>query len=63
MNTMARTLAVALILAGGWAAWIPDGMAAATVIDGAGPAGHVRLSPTNPNDPLFPPDQWPRCSA
>jgi hypothetical protein len=22
----------------------------------------VRLSPTNPNDPLFPPSQWPKCT-
>ncbi|MBZ0142338.1 MAG: hypothetical protein K8F56_02070 [Rhodocyclaceae bacterium] len=21
------------------------------------------LSPTNPNDPLFPPTQWPKCTA
>ncbi|MBE7424345.1 MAG: hypothetical protein HS110_18250 [Zoogloeaceae bacterium] len=23
----------------------------------------IRLSPTNPNDPLFPPSQWPKCTA
>jgi hypothetical protein len=22
----------------------------------------VRLSPTNPNDPLFPPSHWPKCT-
>lgn len=23
----------------------------------------VMLSPTNPNDPLFPPSQWPKCTV
>lgn len=23
----------------------------------------VRLSPNNPNDPLFPPQQWPKCTG
>lgn len=23
----------------------------------------VRLSPTDPNDPLFPPSQWPKCTV
>jgi len=23
----------------------------------------VRVSPTNPNDPLFPPGQWPKCTV
>ncbi|MEZ5614784.1 MAG: hypothetical protein R3E35_06160 [Rhodocyclaceae bacterium] len=24
-------------------------------------SGVAAVSPTNPNDPLFPPGQWPRC--
>lgn len=26
-----------------------------------GQAIFARVSPTDPNDPLFPPDQWPSC--
>lgn len=30
---------------------------------GRAPDVVVMLSPTNPNDPLFPPSQWPKCTV
>ncbi|MBI4988876.1 MAG: hypothetical protein HZC23_08670 [Rhodocyclales bacterium] len=39
----------------------PGGASALPAASADGQAIFARVSPTDPNDPLFPPDQWPRC--
>lgn len=51
-------MALPAIAAPGAASALPAAGAAASPDSRA---AFVRVSPTNPNDPLFPPDQWPRC--